>query len=86
MASKKISISIDDTLLEKIDDYASENYLTRSGFITLVSKNYLSQQEALKTLSSLRSALDIVKDTGELDPKSEADIQAFMQIASKIGQ
>lgn len=86
MASKKISISIDDNLLEMIDEFAEDNYMTRSGFLTLVSKNYLQQQEVVKTLGSLRATLDTIKGSGELDPKSEADLQAFMHFAETIGQ
>ena len=86
MASKKISISIDDNLLEMIDNFAEDNYMTRSGFLTLVSKNYLQQQEVVKTLGSLRATLDTIKGSGELDPKSEADINAFLQLAGSIGQ
>lgn len=86
MASKKISISIDDNLLEMIDNFAEENFMTRSGFLTLVSKNYLQQQEVVKTLGSLRATLDTIKGSGELDPKSEADINAFLQLAGSIGQ
>lgn len=86
MASKKISISIDDNLLEMIDNFAEENYMTRSGFLTLVSKNYLQQQEVVKTLGSLRSTLDTIKCSGELDPKSEAEINAFLQLTGSIGQ
>ena len=86
MASKKISISIDDNLLEMIDNFAEENYMTRSGFLTLVSKNYLQQQEVVKTLGSLRATLDTIKGSGELDPKSEAEINAFLQLTGSIGQ
>lgn len=82
----KISISINDELLRKIDEYSKENFLTRSGFLSLAANQYILQQEAMSTMKSLRSAVEKVSETGEMDEQSEADMKKFMELASMIGQ
>lgn len=44
----KVTISIDDALMERIDNYADENFMSRSGFITFACNEYLKQQEVFK--------------------------------------
>ena len=38
---KRINITIDDELLNKIDSYSKKRYLSRSGFISFVLSTYL---------------------------------------------
>lgn len=82
----KISISINDDLLKKIDEYSKENFLTRSGFLSLAANQYILQQETMSTMKSLRSAVEKVSETGEMDEQSEADMKKFIGLASMIGQ
>jgi metal-responsive CopG/Arc/MetJ family transcriptional regulator len=46
----KIQISIDDRLLERVDKYADENYMSRSGFASLAMSQYLNQNDMLNLL------------------------------------
>ena len=41
----KVNVSIDEELMARIDRYADENYMSRSGLITLACTQYLNQFE-----------------------------------------
>lgn len=52
--SKKINVSIDEELLQKIDDYADSHYMSRSAFFTYASSQILlSDKNTLKSLNSV---------------------------------
>ena len=42
---KRINITIDEDLLNRIDSYSKKCYLSRSGFISLVLSTYLNKVE-----------------------------------------
>lgn len=52
MKSKKINITVPDTLLEKVDAYAEKNAMTRSGLIQLAVSQYLQAQEMMPNLNN----------------------------------
>lgn len=45
MPKVKINITVDEDLLERIDQYAKENYISRSGLITLACTNYIIKMD-----------------------------------------
>jgi len=49
----KVTISIDPDLLEKIDSFADENGMTRSGMIGLAAKQYLQACEAMPSMTQI---------------------------------
>lgn len=82
----KVTISINDDLLSKIDNFAKENFMSRSGFLALASRNYLLQNETLDTMKSLRTALNKVAESGSVDPESASDLENFNRIADMFGK
>lgn len=58
----KVQISIDDKLLEKIDNYADANYMSRSGLITLASNQFLTTYEALEGIKSISASMRRIAD------------------------
>ena len=42
---KRINITIDEELLNRIDSYSKKSYLSRSGLISLVLSTYLNKVE-----------------------------------------
>lgn len=51
--AKKISISINDELLDRMDKYAEEYYLNRSAVISLAVKQYLDAQNVIGSLADM---------------------------------
>lgn len=59
MASKKITITIQEDALQKLDKYASETGITRSAAITSLALNHLKQEEFMSAMPGL---LELAKD------------------------
>lgn len=81
---KKVQISIDDELLERLDKYAENNYMSRSGFIALACNNYLSSVEALSLIRSLDMAMRKIADTGVIDFEAQKQLEEFERFSSMI--
>jgi len=50
---KKINITINDELLQKIDEFAKSKYMTRSAFLALAADTYMNQSNVLENLPVL---------------------------------
>lgn len=79
-SAKKLSVTIRADLLEKMDDYAAKNGMTRSGLIAIAVTQYLNAVEAMPSVNKMLSAMAAVTDgvlKGELPP-SEAQARLDM--------
>ena len=88
--AKKLSFSMKYDLLERMDNYADENGLTRSGLIALAVTQYLNAMEAAPSVTKLLNAMAAVSDgvlKGEMPPteaRARLDaIQATYDVLSK---
>lgn len=82
----KVNISIDDGLLKRVDDYAAENYTSRSGVFTMAANEFLSQRDYLLFVKKLSFALDKIAETNTLseeDKKLLEDFQRYTKIFTK---
>jgi len=56
-SATKVTISVEPSLLERIDEYADDNGMTRSGFISLAVRKYLEAEAALPSMTKVMSEL-----------------------------
>lgn len=73
-SAKKLSVTIRSDLLERMDLYANENGMTRSGLIAIAVTQYLNAVEAMPSVNKMLNAMAAVTDgvlKGEMPP-SEA--------------
>lgn len=71
-SAKKLSVTIRADLLERMDDYADNNGMTRSGLIAIAVTQYLNAVEAMPSVNKLLSAMAAVTDAaikGDLEPE-----------------
>lgn len=80
----KISISLSDDLVNKIDAYADEGGMTRSGFIGQSCKLYIQQLEVTQCLKSMSNAMNRIASTGVVDEKTQKELERFTQLADFI--
>ena len=80
----KISISLADDLVNKIDAYADDGGMTRSGFICQSCKFYIQQLEITQCLKSMSNAMNRIAATGVVDEKTQKELEQFTQLASFI--
>lgn len=73
----KVQISVDDELLNRIDNYSDKNYMSRSGFVTLSCSQYLNQAEVATAIKEVAFAMRKIADNGEIDDESRRQLEDF---------
>ena len=79
----KINISINDELLARVDNYADDNYTSRSGLITTASTEYLNARETVMLVKNLSLAIGKIAETGDVDEETLKMMEDFER-ATKI--
>lgn len=82
----KVQISIDDKLLERIDCYADENYISRSGLITMGMSEYLNSKETMSLIKNLGLAIQKIADQGTVDEKTMQEIEDFGRLCKMVSR
>lgn len=84
MAKIKVNITLDEELLQRIETYADENYLTRSGLITLAVSQYLLQAEASRAIVDMSLAMRKIADTGTVTDEQLRELEDFERFARML--
>lgn len=80
----KMQVSLNDSLANRIDKFAKQNYLTRSGLITQACSTYLNQNEMAIVVKDLSIAMNKIADKGEIDPETKEQLDDFMRLVNFI--
>ena len=82
----KVTISVEPKLLKRIDSYADENGMTRSGFIGLAVKKYLEAEEALPSMTKVMSKLaELMADKTGMTPEEKLEaVNALQESTDRI--
>lgn len=71
----KVNITLDDKLLERLDNHADENYMSRSGLISLACTQYLNSADTVRVIKEMGVAINKIADMGELDENTQRQIE-----------
>jgi metal-responsive CopG/Arc/MetJ family transcriptional regulator len=80
----KVQISIDDSLLARVDGYASDNYLSRSGLISLACVQFLNSAEAVVAVKDMSVSLRKIADSGDVDEETMKQLEGFERLSKKL--
>lgn len=80
----KAQITLDDELMRRIDSYADENYMTRSGFISLACVQYLNQQEVTRLVKQMSITLQKIAETGNVDTDTRRELDDYERLCRMI--
>ena len=80
----KINISIDDNLLERIDKFAEENYMSRSGLFSMATAQYLNSNEVILFVKDMSLAMRKIADSGEIDDVTMAKLEDFERVCKML--
>lgn len=70
----RIQVSLPPELLKEIDDYAKDNYCTRSGIICLATSQYMNAQRMGKAMEKLYKLLEkIAAEKGTPEDYAQLD-------------
>lgn len=82
----KISISINDDLLSRLDKSAAETYSTRSGFISQAVLQYLTSIEIPNIMSNMYVVMQKIADNNEIDEETKKQLQDFQALAKALNK
>lgn len=80
----KLQISMDDKLVERIDRYADENYMTRSGLITLAASQYLNSNDVILLVKDISLAIRKIADNGDVDVETFEKLEDFERLCKLL--
>lgn len=80
----KINISLDDDLVARIDNYADNNYMSRSGLISLACSQFLNSNEVILAIKDISLCIKKISDNGSLDAESLEKLEDFERFAKMI--
>lgn len=80
----KVQVSLADELMERIDEYSAENYLSRSGLVSLACTQYLNAVEVTKAITDIAISIRKVADTGVLDDETRRELEDFERLAKML--
>lgn len=82
----KLQVSLNDTLVARIDKVAKENYMSRSGLISQATSTYLGQLEMVIAVRDLSLAMNKIADKGEIDPETKEKLEDFTRLANLLAK
>lgn len=80
----KVQITLDDELLERVDNYADKNYMSRSGLFSLAATQFLNANEVTAAIVSLNLAMQKVAETGNLDDETMKELEDWQRLANML--
>lgn len=80
----KVQLSIDDSLMQKVDDYTKKVYMTRSSFFAQIASQHLMQVEVVTAIKKLQIAMDTIAKKGELSEESKQELREFERLANML--
>lgn len=75
----KVAVSIPDELLQSMDAFAKENFLSRSGFISMCCHQFLQAQEMQRVIGAMSDSMEKMANAAEAGSIDEDTMQEFEQ-------
>ena len=80
----KVQVSLDEKLVERIDNYADANYMSRSGLISFATNQYLNQVEVIGMVKDMSLAMRKIADTATIDHETMEQLEDFERLCKMI--
>lgn len=77
MAKIKLQITMDEDLLQSVDDYCDKNYMNRSCLISQSLIEVLNRQKLIDSISNVSLALKKCSEIGSIDEETRSEMQSF---------
>lgn len=73
----KVTMNFNPQLLERIDNFAKSNYLTRTSFVSIACNQYLIANEMQSLMSNLNAALIKIAESGQVSEEQMKELEKF---------
>lgn len=84
MAKIKVGITLDEELMQRVDDYAEENYLNRSSLISIATTQFLNTADVTKVIRDMALAMRKIADTGMVDADTKRQLEDFERLSKML--
>lgn len=81
----KFQVSLDDELLARLNVYADENYMSRSGVISLACTQFLNANEGIRYLREISFAMNKIAEIGEVDEETKRQLLDMERALKLLG-
>lgn len=81
MAKVKVQITMEDDLLDMLDNYCDKNYMNRSIAISQAVSQVVMQQKLIDSISELSYAVKLCIEKGQFDEETQNKIKEFEVLA-----
>ena len=80
----KVNITLDDELMNRLDEYADRNYMSRSGLVSLALTQYLNSNEMVLAVKDMALCIRKIADTGKLDHETIEKLEDFERFSKLL--
>lgn len=80
----KVQITLDDALMERVDAYADENYMSRSGLLSLAVTQYLNAADVTKAIKEMALCMRKIADNGTVDRETMEQLEDFERLSKML--
>lgn len=77
MAKIKVQITLEEDLLNQVDEYCDKNYMNRSWLISQSLVKVLNEQKVVDSIANISIALKKVADNGVMDENMKKELEDF---------
>lgn len=77
MAKVKVQITLDEELLNSVDEYCDKNYMNRSWLISQALVQVINQQKMIDAIANISIAMRNVSENGILDEDTKRQMEQF---------
>ena len=77
----KVQITVDSDLLARADNYADNNYTSRSGLIGIALRQYLDSQDLAQSIQRMSVAMQVIAEKGEIDEDVKKELDTFKALS-----
>lgn len=82
----KVNVTLDDKLMERIDTYADENYMSRSGLISFACTQFLNQNDIIRSIKEMGYLMKKIADTGNVDEETMRKLEDIERVCGFLTQ
>lgn len=86
MAKIKVQITLEEELLNMVDDYCDKNFMNRSWLISQSLVQVLNQQKMIDSLANLSIALKNCSVNGAVDEQTRKEMESFELLCKMLIQ
>lgn len=80
----KVNITLDDELMQRLDNFADKNYMSRSGLVSLAVTQYLNANEMILAVKDMALCMRKIADTGVVDHETMEQLEDFERLAKML--